>query len=176
MSEGASLRSDSSTLGEVGAAIKREGRELADEAKTTAQRMARDQRDAVASFVSALAGAAGRGAEELEQAGYGKSAAVISRAAGEVESLAQQLQQREPEALWAEVEDFTREHPWLVFGAGFALAFGLSRFLRSEPSHETSSRETSYDSSRDTSYEPSYAAADPPSPVAGTPAVPPTAG
>lgn len=133
MTESAPLRSDPSTFGEVGAAIKREGRELAGEAKSAAQRMARDQRDAVANYASALAGAAGRGAEELENAGYGKSAAMVLRAAGEVENLAQQLQQRDPEALWGEVEDFARDHPWMVFTAGFALAFGLSRFLRSEP-------------------------------------------
>ncbi|HMA13600.1 MAG: hypothetical protein ACM35H_15820 [Bacteroidota bacterium] len=136
MTESAPLRSDPSTFEEVGAAIKREGRELAGEAKSAAQRMARDQRDAVADYASALAGAASRGAEELENAGYGKSAAVVQRAAGEVESLAQQLQQREPEALWGEVEDFTRNHPWMVFGASFALAFGISRFLRSEPEAE----------------------------------------
>jgi hypothetical protein len=133
MTESAPLRSDPSTFEEVGAAIKREGRELAGEAKSAAHRMVRDQRDAVAGFVSAIAGAASRGAEELDNAGYGKSAAAVMRTAGEVESLAQQLQQREPEALWGEVEDFARDHPWMVFGAGFALAFGVSRFLRSEP-------------------------------------------
>jgi len=104
--------------------------------------MARDQRDAVADYVSALAGAASRGAEDLENAGYGKSAAVVMRTAGEIESLAQQLQGREPDVLWGEVEDFARDHPWAVFGAGFALAFGLSRFLRSEPTSDDSSLET----------------------------------
>lgn len=161
MTESAPLRSDPSTFEEVGAAIKREGRELAGEAKSAAHRMVRDQRDVVADYVSAIAGAASRGAEELDNAGYGKSAAAVKRTAGEVESLAQKLQQREPEALWGEVEDFARDHPWMVFGAGFALAFGVSRFLRSEPAAESLAADT---------------APEPQAPAAGDAAARPTAG
>lgn len=129
-------RSDSSTLEDVGAALKREGREIAGEARTTAYRMACDQRDALAGFVGALAGAAGRGAEELEGSGYARSAAAVKRTADEVGGLAGRLQQRQPDELWEDVEDFAREHPVAFFGAGFALAFGFMRFLKSAAPEE----------------------------------------
>jgi hypothetical protein len=123
--------SDASTQEGVGAALKRESRELAGEAKSAAYRAARERRDAVAGFVSALKGAADRGAEELEESGFGRSAAALRRTAGEVGGLAERLQQREPVELWDDVESFAREHPVLVFGASFALAFGLARVLKS---------------------------------------------
>ena len=124
-------RSEPSALNEAGEAIKRESREIAGEAKSTAQRVAREQRDAVAGFVAAVVGAATRGADELEDSGFTRCAAAVRRTADEVGGLADRLQQRDPRELWDDIEDFAREHPAVVFGAGFALAFGLARFLRS---------------------------------------------
>jgi hypothetical protein len=124
-------RSEASALKEAGSAIKREGREIAGEAKSAAYSVAREQRDAVAGFVSALVGAASRGADELEESGFARSAAAVRRTAGEVSGLAERLQQRDPRELWSDIEGFAREHPAVVFGAGFALAFGVARFLRS---------------------------------------------
>lgn len=124
-------RAETSAVEEVGAAIKREGRQVAGEARAAAQKMASDQRDALADYVSALADAANCGADDLESKGYGRSAATVARTADEVEGFARRLQQRAPGELWDDVEDFAREHPALVFGAGFALAFGATRFFRS---------------------------------------------
>lgn len=129
-------RSAPSTLEGAGAAIKRESRELAGEAKSSAQRVVRDQRDALADYVSALAEAAWRGADSLESSGYAGSAAAVKRTAGEVGGLAERLQQREPGVLWEDVESFARDHPAVVFGAGFALAFGFTRFMKSAPHPE----------------------------------------
>jgi hypothetical protein len=132
MSESSSkVSSDPSTLEEVGAAIKREGQHVAGEAKAAAQRMASDQRDALADYVAALADAASRGAEDLKDSGYPRSASAVSRTAEEVGGFAERLQAREPGELWDDVEDFARDHPALVFGAGFAVAFGIGRFLKS---------------------------------------------
>jgi hypothetical protein len=122
---------EASALEDVGAAIKREGRQAAGEARAAAQKMACDQRDALADYVSALAEAAHRGAEDLDSKGYGRSASTVARTADEVEGFARRLQAREPGELWDDVEDFARDHPALVFGAGFALAFGVTRFLKS---------------------------------------------
>ena len=124
-------RAEASALKDAGAAIKREGRQAAGEARAAAQKMARDQRDALADYVSALADAASHGAEDLDAKGYGRSASTVARTAEEVEDFARRLQQREPGELWDDVEDFARDHPALVFGAGFALAFGVTRFVRS---------------------------------------------
>lgn len=129
-------RSDASALQQAAAAAKREGREIAGEARSAAERAAREQRDVVAGFVSALVGAASRGAEELEESGFSRSAAAVRRTAGEVGGLAGRLQERDPAELWGDIEDFAREHPVMVFGAGFALAFGLARFLKSGRSDE----------------------------------------
>lgn len=124
-------RSDHSVLKDAGAAIKRESRELAGEARSAAYRAACEQRDALAGFVSALAEAANSSAESLENSGYGRSAAAVRRTAGEVGGLAERFQRRDPDELWADVEDFARDHPVVLFGASFALAFGLTRFLKS---------------------------------------------
>lgn len=134
-------RLEASALDEVGAVIKRESREIAGEARTTAYRVARDQRDAVAAYVSALAQAALRGADDLEGSGYPRSAATVKRTAGEVGGFADRLQRREPDLLWADVEGFARDHPGLTFGTGFVLAFGLTRFLASAPSRGAEAEE-----------------------------------
>lgn len=130
-------RSGTSALDEVGAAMKREGRQAADEAREVVQRVVRDQRDALADYVIALAEAAGRGAEGLESSGYPRSASTLARTADEVGGLARRLQERAPGELWDDVEDFARDHPALVFGAGLALAFGMTRFLKSTAEDET---------------------------------------
>ncbi|GAB4371214.1 MAG: hypothetical protein Kow00114_31960 [Kiloniellaceae bacterium] len=122
---------ESSPLQDVGGVLKREGRQVAEEARAAARRLACDQRDALADYVAALADAAGRGAEDLNAAGYGRSAASVARTADEVAGFAERLQAREPGELWQDVEDFARAHPALTFGAGFAVAFGVTRFLKS---------------------------------------------
>jgi hypothetical protein len=127
----ASSDNDTTALQDIGAAIRREGRHLAEETKSTAEQAVSDQRDALADYVAALAHAADRGAEDLDSAGYGRSAAAVSRTADDVGGFAARLQAREPGELWADVEDFARDHPALVFGAGFAAAFGIARFLKS---------------------------------------------
>jgi len=130
-------RAEPSTLADVGEAIKRESREIAGEAKASAHRMVCDQRDALADYVAALADAATHGADDLSTSGYPRSAAAVKRTADEVGGFAERLQQRDPGELWEDVEDFARDHPALVFGAGFALAFGITRFLKSGPVNET---------------------------------------
>ncbi|MEQ8357672.1 MAG: hypothetical protein RH942_19215 [Kiloniellaceae bacterium] len=121
---------------DLGKAIKREGRQIAGEAKTTARKMATSQRDALADYIAALAAAAVRGAEDLEASGYGRSAATVARAADDVDGFVNRLQAREPGDIWDDVEGFARDHPALLFGASFALAFGVTRFLKSSASHD----------------------------------------
>ena len=111
--------------------VRSEGRELAGEAKSSAARIAGSQRDAVSGYISALARAAAAGGESLDSSGYPRSAATVVHTAGEVDNFARRLQTREPGEIWHDVEDFARKHPALVFGAGFAVAFGVTRFLKS---------------------------------------------
>ena len=135
-SEADDAEQDTSALQQAGEVLKREGRQVADEARSVAQQFASDQRDALADYVAALADAASRGAEDLEGAGYGRSASTVSRTADEVGDFAKRLQAREPGELWENVEGFARDHPALVFGAGFAVAFGVTRFLKSSAEPE----------------------------------------
>lgn len=144
--------SETSALQDAGAAIKRETRHLAEEAKTAAKSAAdqavRDQRDALADYVSAIAHAAESGADDLDSAGYRRSAAAVSRVAEEVDGFADRLQARGPGDLLGDLEDFARDHPALVFGAGFAAAFGITRFLKSsEEGHEDFESDTSSEAS-----------------------------
>jgi len=134
-------RSERSVLEDAGAALKRESREIVGEARSAAYRAACERRDAFAGYVSALADAANSGAESLEGSGYERSAAAVRRTAGEVSGLVERFQHREPDDLWSDVEDFARDHPVVVFGASFALAFGLTRFLKSGAPEEFSGEE-----------------------------------
>jgi len=92
-----------SALKEAGGALKREGRQVAGEAKAAAHKLARDQRDALADYVAALADAVSHGAEDLEAAGYGRCAATVARTAYEVGGCAKRLQGRDPGELWHDV-------------------------------------------------------------------------
>ncbi len=111
--------------------LKTDGRHLAGEARASAARLAGNQRDAVSGYLSDLAMAAAAGGENLDASGHPRSAAVVVRTAGEVDNFARRLEDRAPSEIWGDVEDFARAHPALVFGAGFALAFGVTRFLKS---------------------------------------------
>jgi len=93
--------------------------------------IAGNQRDALSDYLSTLAAAAVAGGEELDDAGYRRSAATVAHTAGELDGFARQLRDRAPSELWEDAEDFARQHPALVFAAGFALAFGVTRFLKS---------------------------------------------
>src|SRR3546814_8354659 len=76
-----------------------------------------------------------------------------------VDSLAHRLQQRDPGELWNDVEDFAREHPVVVFGAGFALAFGLARFLKSGRADEAADEVDRSDDGGDTESSTAYESA-----------------
>lgn len=128
---------DASALSEAGAAIKREGRALGGEAKAAAGKLACGQRDSLADYIAALADAANAAAEDLQAAGYGRSAAPVRRTADQVGGFAEDLQRRDPGELWRNAESFARDHPAVVFGAGMAIAFGVTRFLKSCPPGET---------------------------------------
>lgn len=133
---------DASALSEAGAAIKRESRALGGEAKAAAGKLACGQRDALADYIAALADAANSAADDLQAAGYGRSAAPVRRTADQVGGLAEELQQRDPGDLWRNAESFARDHPAVVFGAGMAIAFGVTRFLKSSPPGETGQEQT----------------------------------
>lgn len=111
--------------------IRSEGRHFAGEARSQASTIAGNQRDALSNYLAALANAAVVGGEDLDGAGYARSAATVVHTAGEVDDFARRLRDRQPSEIWKEVEDFAQAHPVLVFSASFALAFGVTRFLKS---------------------------------------------
>jgi hypothetical protein len=124
---------DSADAGKAGLKdkVRSEGRVLAGEAKSSAARIAGRQRDAVSGYISALAMAAAAGGETLDASGYPRSGATMLHTADEVDNFARHLETREPGEIWHDVENFARKHPVLVFGTGFAVAFGVTRFLKS---------------------------------------------
>lgn len=122
----------------IGDELKDEGRRLIEDAKASAFQLASDRRDAATAYVGALAGAARSGADELDQSGYSRSAATIERASKDVASFAERLSKRSPANLVADLEDFARERPVLMFSLAFAAAFGATRFLRTSGNETTS--------------------------------------
>lgn len=111
--------------------IKHEGQRLVDQAKDSAETVARQQTGAAAAFLEDVASAIHKSAEALKDKGRSDAASFIDWTADEVGSLANGLGSRSPADLLGDVEDLARRQPALVAGAAFLVGFGLLRFMKS---------------------------------------------
>jgi hypothetical protein len=68
--------------------------------------------------------------EELRKQGKDRPAKLADRAAEQTEKVGSYLSDRGPEQMLHDVEDFGRERPWALMGAGLALGAVAARFLK----------------------------------------------
>ena len=92
--------------------------------------------DYIGSIAQAVHRAAGQFDGEIPQA-----ARYIRQAAGQLESVAGAIRQRDMGELFGEVQDFARRQPTLFFGGAVILGFAALRFLNSTSSSARAKRE-----------------------------------
>jgi hypothetical protein len=87
-------------------------------------------------------------AEELRRQGKDAPARVVDQVAGQAERLGDYLKGASGDHILRDVEDFARSKPWLVAAGGLVLGFAGSRFLKASSSR----RYRSYDQDRFATY------------------------
>ena len=80
--------------------------------------------------VSSAAGDLRSVGEELRRQGKDRPARVADQAAERAERLGGYLKESDGERILSDIEDFGRGQPWAVAGAGLALGFVTSRFVK----------------------------------------------
>jgi hypothetical protein len=73
-------------------------------------------------------------AEELRRQGKDAPASLVEQAAGQADRAADYLKQASGDRILRDVEDFARSKPWAVAAGGLALGFATSRFLKASSS------------------------------------------
>jgi hypothetical protein len=89
-----------------------------------------DQRSASADYVKGFAQAVHRAAGEFEQ-DIPQASRWIRGVAGQIDSVADAVREREPRELLNDVQHFARRQPALFFGGAMLLGFAALRFLKS---------------------------------------------
>jgi hypothetical protein len=87
-------------------------------------------------------------AEELRRQGKDAPARMVDQVAGQAERLGDYLKGAGGDRILRDVEDFARSKPWLVAAGGLVLGFAGSRFLKASSSR----RYRSYDTDRFATY------------------------
>lgn len=92
-------------------------------------------------------------AEELRRQGKDAPARLVEQAAGRADRAAAYLQQASGERILRDVEDFARGKPWAVAAGGLAVGFAASRLLKASSSRRyQQTRAGSPDTVRTTTY------------------------
>jgi hypothetical protein len=87
-------------------------------------------------------------AEELRQQGKDAPARMVDQVAGQAERLGDYLKRSDGDDILRDAEDLARSKPWLVAAGGLVLGFAGSRFLKASSSR----RYRSYDTDRSAAY------------------------
>jgi hypothetical protein len=119
--------------------------QAADAARQRLRTLADRQKAAGADQIKAVAQAFHQAAENMEgqsptTAGY------VQDAASRLDRLSSAVRERSFDELVAQVRDFARAQPMMVFGGALVAGFALSRFLKSSPGDmPASNRSNQYD-------------------------------
>jgi hypothetical protein len=89
-----------------------------------------EQKTASADYLGTIAGAVQRAAGEFDGA-VPQAAQYIRQAAGQIETVATAVRERDMRELVGEVQQFARRQPTLFFGGAVVLGFAALRFLKS---------------------------------------------
>jgi hypothetical protein len=92
-------------------------------------------------------------AEELRRQGKDAPARLVEQAAGQADRAAAYLKTASGDRILRDVEDFARSKPWAVAAGGLALGFAASRFLKASSSRRYQETRAGYpDTPRTTTY------------------------
>ena len=113
-------------MGEIGTAAK----DMAADATGKVKSALNEQKTASADYLGTIANAVQRAAGEFESA-VPQAAQYIRQTAGQIETVANAVRQRDMRELVGEVQEFARRQPTLFFGGAVILGFAALRFLKS---------------------------------------------
>ncbi len=113
-------------------------KELAGDATSKAQAALDEQRSLGAQYISSLAGAVERAADEFEGP-MPVAAQYLKQAAEQIDVVASNVETRNVKELVFEAEQFARRQPALFFGGAMLLGFAALRFLKSAPAETSNS-------------------------------------
>jgi hypothetical protein len=111
---------------EIGTAAK----DMAAEATGRVKSAMNEQKTASADYLGTIAGAVQRAAGEFDGA-VPQAAQYIRQAAGQIETVANAVRERDVRELLGEVQEFARRQPTLFFGGAVVLGFAALRFFKS---------------------------------------------
>lgn len=111
--------------------VKQRTREAAADARTQAESMLGEQKQAAAGQLQGLAGALRKTAEQLDSQDQKPVARYAERAAEGLDRLGDNLRDRDIDSLAAQVQDFARQQPGVFLGGAVAAGFLVARFLKS---------------------------------------------
>jgi hypothetical protein len=89
-------------------------------------------------------------AEELRRQGKDAPARLAEQAAGQADRVADYLKGASGERILRDVEGFARRQPWAVAAGGLVLGFAASRFLKASSSRRYQAAQTSYPTDEET--------------------------
>ena len=131
--------------GEIGTAAK----DMAADATGRVTSAMNEQKTAGADYLGTIASAVQRAAGEFEN-DVPQAAQYIRQAAGQIETVANAVRQRDMRELVGEVQEFARRQPTLFFGGAVILGFAALRFFKSS-TPDVANRASSVDTA-DTPY------------------------
>ena len=111
---------------QVAGQAKEQARNVADQAKTQVDERSTQAGQKVTEHASSLRSVA----EHLREQGKASEASYAEQAAEKVERAGSWLTESDADKILREVEDFGRQRPWAVIGAGIAIGIAASRMLK----------------------------------------------
>jgi len=146
-------------VGEIGTAA----RDMAAGATGRVKSAMNEQKTAGADYLGTIASAVQRAAGEFET-DVPQAAQYIRQAAGQIETVANAVRQRDMRELVGEVQQFARRQPTLFFGGAMILGFAALRFFKStapeatnrKPPGDTGNASYSYTGQKDYAQPRSY--------------------
>lgn len=123
--------------GQIGTAAK----DLAADASGRVSSALNEQKSAGADYLGTIASAVQRAAGEFES-DVPQAAQYIRQAAGQIETVADAVRQRDMRELLGEVQQFARRQPTLFFGGAVILGFAALRFFKSAAPNAAAAAQT----------------------------------
>ena len=133
--------------GEIGTAAK----DMAADATGKVKSAMNEQKTAGADYLGTIAQAVHRAAGEFES-DVPHAAQYIRQAAGQIETVANAVRQRDMRELAGEVQEFARRQPTLFFGGAMILGFAALRFFKSSSPSDSALAKSSGTHTGDGSY------------------------
>ncbi|QEG41611.1 hypothetical protein [Roseimaritima ulvae] len=123
-------------------AAKQKATEAAETAKQSGRKYAHEKKARLADEIGVFSGAIRKASSKLHDEEHDSIASYVDAAAEQLDHLRESLQSKDVGDLLADVQDFTRRRPEVVYGGLFVVGLAAMRFLKaSKPSESRQTRQ-----------------------------------